>query len=388
MEIVQFEHNGISFVRKPLPAPMGPLGKHVVCWVGTAPDKSVDIPYQTPYRVANRTDAAKLDMTGEEKGWLWYAVTETMKKVQVPQYVIIVPEGATPEETMNNILGGVDPETGQRKGIAAIPMCTESPTIIAAPGYTHLKPVSDELVAQALKIMAFPHLDGLSTTTKGVIDYSLTLATNDTGYDIATIIDPQPSIYSKAAAANVYVPPSVLSVGCHASVALHESPGNKGTYAQGVQREISYDILDTTTEGDLLNRHGICYFGRTSLGGISLIGNRTLSGRFINQVCFEQALCRKLKKAAQKVMSENLDKSFMEQEITKLNAFGAQMKANEEVIGMEVMLHPDLNTADSYRNGTWYICIRYASFPPNEHMVYHIEEDIGIIESFVQEVIS
>ncbi|WP_182027490.1 phage tail protein [Vibrio rotiferianus] len=387
MEITSFEHNGISIVKKALPAPMGPLGKHIVCWVGTAPDKHADVPFNVPFRVANTTDAAKLDTTGEEEGWLWYAVTETLKKVQVPQYVIVVPEGADATETLNNVIGGIDAATGQRTGIAAISLCTESPTIIAAPGYTHQKPASDALVAEALKLMAFPHLDGLSTSTKAVIDYSLTLATQDTGYDIATLIDPQPSIYSKAAGANVYVPPSVLSVGCHAGVALHESPGNKGTYAQGVQRDITYDIMDTTTEGDLLNRHGICYFGRTDLGGISLLGNRTLSGRFINQVCLEQAICRKLKKSAQKVMAENLDKSFMEQEIAKLNAWGAQLKANEEVIGMEVSLHPELNTAETFRNGTWYIAIRYAGFPPNEHMVYHLIEDIGIIDNFISEIL-
>ncbi len=387
MLITSFEHNGISIVKKALPAAMGPLGKHIVCWVGTAPDKHADVPYNVPYRIANTTDAAMLDTTGEEEGWLWYAVTETLKKVQVTQYVIVVPEGADEATTLANIIGGVDAATGQRLGISAISLCTESPTIIAAPGYTHLSPASDALVAEALKLMAFPHLDGLSTNTTEVIDYSLTLATEGTGYDIATIIDPQPSIYSTAAAANVYVPPSVLSVGCHAGVALHQSPGNQGTYAQGVQRDITYDILDSTTEGDLLNKHGICYFGRTDLGGISLLGNRTLSGRFINQVCLEQAICRKLKSTAQKVMAKNLDKSLMEQEITKLNAWGAQLKANEEVVGMEVSLHPELNTVETYKNGTWYIAIRFAAFPPNEHMVYHLVEDAGIIESFISEIL-
>lgn len=388
MEITHFEHHGISIIKHPLPAPMGPLGSHVICWVGTAPDKHADVPFNVPFRVANTTDAAKLDITGEEEGWLWYAATETLKKVKVPQYFIIVEEGADATETMNNIIGGVDAQTGQMKGIAAIKLCTESPTLIAAPGYSHQMPVSDALVSEAVSLMAFPHLDGLSTNTKAVIDYSKTLATEGTGYGDSTMIDPMPMIYSKAAGAYIYVPPSLLSISCHASVALHESPGNVGTYAGGVQRDIPYDIMDKSTEGDLLNRHGIAYFGKTSLGGISLLGNWTLGGRFINQVCLEQAICRKLKKTAQKVMSENLDKSFMEQEIAKLNAWGAQMQAAEEVIGMSVYLHPELNTAESFRLGTWHICLSYAAFPPNEHMVYHLVEDINIIDQFVKEVIA
>jgi len=52
---------------------MGPLGKHIVCWVGTAPDKHADVPFNVPFRVANTTDAAKLDTTGEEEktGGCW-----------------------------------------------------------------------------------------------------------------------------------------------------------------------------------------------------------------------------------------------------------------------------------------------------------------------------
>jgi hypothetical protein len=385
--IAQFEHNGITIERNPLPTPMGPLGSHVVCWVGTAPDKHADVPYNVPFRVANKTDAAKLDTTGDEKGWLFHATSETMKKVSVPQYVIVVEVGADDSETMNNIIGGIDASTGQRTGIAAIELCSEKPTIVAAPGYTHMKDSADELVSMAKKLFACPHLDGTSTNTSAVIAYSGTLGGEGTGYDAAYLVEPQPAIYSKNASANIYVPPSLLSVGCHASMPVHESPGNQGTYAKDVQRTISYNILDKSTEGNLLNKNGISYFAATDLGGISLIGNRSVTGRFINQVCLEQSLCRKLAATGQKAMSKNLSKSFMEQEITKLNVWLASLKANEEIIGAEVVLHPELNSIESYRNGTWYIAIRYASFPPNEHMVYQLNEDAGIIEQFLGEIL-
>nr|MBF4382156.1 phage tail protein [Vibrio anguillarum] len=87
--IPQFEHNGITIERNALPPSMGPLGGHIVCWVGIAPNKHADVAYNMPYRVANTLDAAKLDTTGDELGWLFHAVSETLKKAQVPQYVIV-----------------------------------------------------------------------------------------------------------------------------------------------------------------------------------------------------------------------------------------------------------------------------------------------------------
>ncbi len=385
--IPQFEHNGITIERNPLPPPMGPLGGHIVCWVGIAPNKHADVPYNVPFRVANTLDAAKLDTTGDELGWLYHAVSETLKKAQVPQYVVVVEEGADAAETMNNIIGGIDAQTGQRTGIAAIELCHEKPTLVAAPGYTQTKAVADELVSMAMKLFAIPHLDCTSTNTNAAIAYSGTLGGEGTGYDAAYLVEPQPAIYSKNAVGNIYVPPSLLSIGCHASMPVHESPGNQGTYAKDVQRTISYNILDKSTEGDLLNKNGISYFTTTDLGGISLIGNRSVTGRFINQVGLEQAICRKLASTAQRAMAKNLTKTFMEQEITKLNVWLASLKSKEEIVGAEVVLHPELNNVESYRNGTWYIAIRYAAFPPNEHMVYQLNEDAGIIESFLEEIL-
>ncbi|MBF4449039.1 phage tail protein, partial [Vibrio anguillarum] len=130
-----------------------------------APNKHADVAYNMPYRVANTLDAAKLDTTGDELGWLFHAVSETLKKAQVPQYVIVVEEGADAAETLNNIIGGIDAQTGQRTGIAAIELCNEKPTLIAAPGFTHTKTVGDELVSMAKKLFAIPHLDCTSTNT-------------------------------------------------------------------------------------------------------------------------------------------------------------------------------------------------------------------------------
>ncbi|MFP3336099.1 phage tail protein, partial [Pseudomonas sp. SIMBA_064] len=77
-------------------------------------------------------------------------------------------------------------------------------------------------------------------------------------------------------------------------------------FAEDVSRVVEYNILDTSTEGDLLNRYGVSYYARTILGGFSLLGNRSITGKFISYVGLEDAISRKLVKAGQKAMAKNL----------------------------------------------------------------------------------
>ena len=118
-------------------------------WVVVAPDKDASIEFNVPFRVANQADAQLLDATGDERGTGWHAASEVQKKASVAQYFIVVPEGVDDAETTANIIGGVDPTTGQRTGIAALNECAERPTLIGAPGFSHKKEVIDALAVMA-----------------------------------------------------------------------------------------------------------------------------------------------------------------------------------------------------------------------------------------------
>jgi len=196
-----------------------------------------------------------------------------------------------------------------------------------------------------------------------------------------------PAVYSKAAKANVFLPPSSLAIAALASVKQWESPGNQVTYAADVSRTVEYNILDTSTEGDLLNRYGVSYYARTDLGGFSLIGNRSITGKFISYVGLEDAITRKLVKAAQKVMAKNLTKSFMEQEVKRIDDWIQTLVADETIPGGKVYLHPELNSVEKYKNGTWYLVIDYGRYAPNEHMVYQLNASDQIIEEFLEDVL-
>ena len=386
--IDNFEHNGASILTSEPPAPMGPPGPNVVAWVVTAPDKHASIGFSSPFRVSNEQHAALLDTTGNELGTAWHAATQTMKKTSVPQYFIVVPEGQTEAETIVNIIGGVEAGTGRRLGISALSECLEKPTIIAAPGFSKNKEVIDALAAMAKRLRCRVVVDAPGTTTAAAIALSAQLGGVGTGHERVYMVDPLPAIYSKKAKGDIYVPASTIAVGALASVQPWESPGNQGVAIQDVSRSVDYNILDTNTEGDLLNKNGVSYFGRTSLGGFSLIGNRSVTGQFISFVGLEDAIARKLEAASQTAMAKQMTANFWEQEVKKIDLFVQDLVAAQVIPGGSVYLHPTLNTVERYKNGSWYVVIDYGRYSPNEHMILHLNAVDSIVEQFIEEVLS
>jgi hypothetical protein len=148
-EVLNFEHNGITVNATESPEAMGGLGDNVIGLVGTAPKAHASIPKNAPFRINSFTTQALLDPTGTESGTLFHAVYQILKVVKVPVYVVIVEEGATPADTINNVIGGDEPVTGRKLGLAALASVPEDLTIIGAPGFTGTKAVAGELPPSA-----------------------------------------------------------------------------------------------------------------------------------------------------------------------------------------------------------------------------------------------
>ena len=479
--IESFTHNGISILRQPAPAPYGPLGSVVLGLVGTAPDADPAIPRSKAYRIANPAQAAKLDMTGNERGTLYRAVNEILKMVDVPIWVVIEEEdtatvpapkdytmavsSATSAElglrvvvtdstlveavvgaqaaswtvevggksaqlvsfvpgeenvltikaggaialgdltqgalitvhgkdltaagTIANIVGRIDPATGRRTGIQALAAdVKETLTDIAAPGFSH-KAVHDALSVMGRRLFCRVALEGPSSTDDAAIALSESLAVTDTGYDQAVIVDPFVKVWSNAAKGYVYMSGVAHYLSCVGRVQPWEAPGRgrMGVLIEGTQRSIDYNIIDKASRGNLLNKYGVAYFARTSLGGYSLIGNRTVSGRFLSVVGLELAIIRKLKATSERDMAHNLTEEFMQQKVGALQEWLDSQASAGAMIGAKVYLHPTLNNADNYMNGEWHIVITYGAYRPNEHMVYHLREDVGIVKAWLEEVL-
>ncbi|WP_051560185.1 phage tail sheath protein [Marinobacterium jannaschii] len=383
-----FEKNGISIITSEPPPPMGPPGEDVICIVGVAPDKDASVQYQNPVRISNQGHWPLIDSVGDERGSLIQPIMKTHQKTAVTIYTIVVPEGADAAETLANVVGGIDPGTKKKEGIAAMVECLERPTIIAAPGFSHEKAVIDALAAMGDKLRARVVVDGPSTTTDAAIALSAQLGGEGTGHERVYMVDPAVSVYSRAAKGDVLVPGSAVAIGALAAVKQWESPGNQGVLISGTDRTIEYNILDSTSEANLLNKNGIAAICHTSMGGWSLIGNRTVTGKFISFVGLEDEICRKLEGSSQRAMADNLTKTFMDQEVRKLNNFLQDLVRAEVIPGGEVYLHPTLNTVSRYKNGSWYIVLDYGRYSPNEHMIFHVNAVDRIVETFIEGVLN
>lgn len=126
------------------PRPIRSVRSGVIGIVGTAPDADeVLFPLNTPVLVATRGEAAKLDTSeeGEQAGTLPKALDGIFDQAGAVVVVVRVEAESESDDTLANILGGVDADTGQYLGVHALlgaeSILGYSPRILCVPGFTH-----------------------------------------------------------------------------------------------------------------------------------------------------------------------------------------------------------------------------------------------------------
>ncbi len=384
--IEDFELNGVTVdTIEPLPS-MGPLASHVIHLTGTATNKNDGLPYNEPTRLYKISDAMlMLDTTGDRAGTLPYVVRYLMEFVKCVVYVTVVEEGADAATTEANVVGGTDAETGAVTGLQTIKACPETPTIVAAPGFSS-KPVGQSLALIGRDIRCRPVLDGPNTNDMAAAEFAGEFGAEGTGEDKLAIIDPW--FLKTYDGVQLLMPASIALVAAMASVEGYESPQNIGVSCDETSRNVSYKINDSTTQANFLNKYGVVTIARTRMGGYSIIGNRTNTGRFISHVGLEDLMARKLEETSQPLMGKQLTEDFMNQVIDRLTNWGQNLVAQGVIPVFSAFLHPSKNNLENYTSGRWYLCVNYGRYSPNEHMVYEMSVDNGLIEAWLEEVVN
>jgi len=149
--------------------PITTVSTSIIGIVGTAPnaDESV-FPLNTPVLIAgSQATAAKLDTTVTDltsgAGTLPDALDSILKQAGAVVVVVRVEEGTTDNETLANVLGGVDATTGQYLGLQAL-LAAQSvlgfaPRILIAPGFTHQR-VTGGVIAVNIASAGSGYTDG------------------------------------------------------------------------------------------------------------------------------------------------------------------------------------------------------------------------------------
>lgn len=133
--------------------PITTVRSSVIGLIGTAPDAdAAAFPLNTPVLIAgNRLEAAKLDTAGDGEGTLPGAIDAIFDQAGAVVIVVRVEQGADDQETMANILGGVNAGTGAYEGVHAF-LAAESelgyaPRILCAPDFTGERPSGVDAIA-------------------------------------------------------------------------------------------------------------------------------------------------------------------------------------------------------------------------------------------------
>ncbi|CAK3136566.1 Phage tail protein [Vibrio crassostreae] len=384
--IQDFELNGVEVnTIEPQPS-MGPLALQVVHLTGTAPNKSAGLSYNEPTRLWNYSHAMlSLDSVGTRQGTLPNAVRYLLEYVKCIVYVTIVEANASASVTETNIIGGVNSGTGAITGLETVKACAETPTIIAAPGFNS-KAVGQKLALIGRDVRCRPVLDGPNTNDMAAAEFAAEFGAEGTGQDKLAIIDPW--FLKTYDGVQSLMPASIALVAAMASVEGWESPQNRGVLCDETARNVSYKINDKTTQANFLNKHGVVTLARTRMGGVAIIGNRANTGRFLSHVGLEDLMARKLEETSQPLMGKQLTEEFMGQVVDRLTNWGQNLVAQGIIPVFKAFLHPSKNNLENYTSGRWYLCVNYGRYAPNEHMVYEMSVDNGLIEAWLEEVVN
>src|SRR5690606_24294377 len=211
-------------------------------------------PFNVPVLVNNRRLAAHLG----DAGTLPQAIRAIQDQASPFVYVVRVPEGATLDETMNAVIGGLDPATGQLAGIAALQETRSEmkSRILIAPGFSQHKAVADALIAVAQKTRAIAVIDGPNTNDEAAIDYRAQF-----GSDRAYVVDPWLVVRARDGSETIE-PPSARVAGLIAKSDAERgfwfSPSNQ--VVSGVlraARPVSWAINDPNTQANYLNEFSV-----------------------------------------------------------------------------------------------------------------------------------
>lgn len=354
--------------------------------VGTAPDADPLIfPVNTPVLIAgSRTEAAKLGLTGT----LPDAIDSIFDQIGAVVIVVRVEEGASEAETLANVLGGVDANTGQYEGVHAF-VAAENitgfvPKIFIAPGFTHTltsdtaNPVVAELSGIADRLKAVIIADGPNTNDADAIAYA-----GDFGSKRIYVVDPK----SKKTGTDGTTITSWSSAHVAGLIAKSDnergwwwSPSNQNINGiTGTARAIDFAMGDTSSRANLLNEKNVNTIIRQD--GYRLWGNRTLSSdskwQFLCVVRTADMIDESLKAAHLWAVDRGITKNYVNDVVEGVNSYLRYLTNIGAILGGQCWADPELNAADVIKSGKVYFDFDFTPVYPAEHIVFrsHLVDD-------------
>jgi phage tail sheath protein FI len=362
----------------------------VIGLIGTAPDAdNASFPLNKPVLiVGSRREAAKLGDTGT----LPMAINGIFDQIGAMVIVIRVEEGADEAETIANIIGGVDAQTGDYKGVQAF-LSAESivhaaPRILIAPGFTHQRPnnqanpVISSMLVIADRLRAVIIADGPNTNDQDVITWR-----KDFGHARVYVVDPWVKIFIDS---EQVVPPSPYIAGLIARSDNENgfwwSPSNQEIYGiVGTARPVDFTLGDANCRANFLNENEVTTIIRQE--GYRLWGNRSCSSdpkwAFLSVRRTADLINDSLLRAHLWAVDRNITRTYLDDVVESVNAYLAHLKALGAILGGQCYPDPELNTPANIAQGKVYFDFDFTPPYPAERIVFRSH----LINDYIKELI-
>ncbi|MBI6550084.1 phage tail sheath protein [Xenorhabdus lircayensis] len=344
----------------------------IVGMVCTAPDADEKtFPLNTPVLL---TDVMSASGKAGKKGTLSASLKAIAAQALPVTVVVRVAEGESEEVTISNIIGGVTDEgkkTGMQALLAAQSQLGVKPRILGVPGLDS-KAVAVELasVAQKLKAMAYVSAYGCKNISE-VIKYrdnfnqrELMLIWPDfLSWD--TVTNSEAIAYATARALG-------LRAKIDQETGWHKTLSNVGVNGvTGLSADVFWDLQDTATDSDLLNKSGITTLIRKN--GFRFWGSRTCADdplfQFESYTRTAQVLADTMAESHMWAIDKPLTPSLVRDIIEGINAKFRELKAGGYIIDGRCWYDDKANDKDTLKAGKLTIDYDYTPVPPLENMM-------------------
>ena len=372
------------------PRPIRIAPTSVIGIIGTAPnaDESA-FPLNTPTLIAgSRLEAAKLDLNGQKQGTLPNALDGILDQAGAVVIVVRIEEGATEAETLANVIGGVNAETGAFEGVQALlgaqSVVGFSPRLLIAPGFTHQRledednpgkffanPVVAELQGIAERLRAVIIADGPNTKDEAAIEYS-----DDFGSARIYLVDPWVKVLGPDG--NLMdEPPSARVAGLISKIDNERgfwwSPSNQLINGIiGTTRPVDFKMGDRSCRANLLNAKNVSTIIRED--GFRLWGNRTLSSdlkwAFLCQRRTADIINDALQASHLWAIDRAITKTYYDDVVEGVNNFLSGLKARGAILGGQCWAPPELNRPSDIADGKATFDFDFTSPSPAEHITF------------------
>ena len=363
------------------PRPIQTIRSSVIGLIGTAPDADTDkFPLNTPVLIAGkRGEAAPLGVSGT----LPAAMDDIFDQAGAMVVVVRVEEGVDEAETLSNVIGGVDAETGQYQGVQAF-LAAESevhvtPRILVAPEFSHNTALVSELVGVAERLRAVIIADGPNTQDADAITYR-----GDFGSPRVFLVDPWVRVWDTQSDAEIIRPASARIAGLIAKSDNERgfwwSPSNREINGiTGTARSVDFTLGDVNARANYLNENEVATIIRKD--GFRLWGNRSCSAdpkwAFLSVRRTADMINESLLRAHMWAVDRNITKTYLEDVLEGVNAYLRHLRSVNAIINGKAWADPELNTVDQLSQGKVYIDFDFTPPYPAEHITFrsHLVND-------------